>query len=116
MDKGKTGESYHICGPVHSFIEAFKLAEQITGLPAPRLYASPQLLKLSAALMSVVERVVDVPETYTAEGLRVIAGVTYIASHEKARQELGYLPRSLEDGLRETLEHEMKLLEIAPRA
>jgi nucleoside-diphosphate-sugar epimerase len=49
----------------------------------------------------------------TAEGLRVLAGVTYFGSNAKARRELGYAPRSLADGLRVTLEHEMRELGIS---
>ena len=63
-----------------------------------------------AATMSVVEKVVPVPEEYTAEYLRVSAGVTYIGSNAKARRELGYNPRPLEEGLTGTLQHEMRLL------
>ena len=45
-----------------------------------------------------------------AESLRVLAGVTYLGSNAKARRELGYAPRPLKEGLRETLAHEMSLL------
>ncbi len=38
------------------------------------------------------------------------AGVTYLGTNAKAVRELGYDPRSLEDGLPETLRHEMQLL------
>jgi nucleoside-diphosphate-sugar epimerase len=37
------------------------------------------------------------------ELIAVSDGVSYWMSDEKARQELGFAPRSLEDGLRETL-------------
>jgi nucleoside-diphosphate-sugar epimerase len=33
-----------------------------------------------------------------------------MGSNAKARRELGYGPRALKDGLRETLAHEMRLL------
>jgi nucleoside-diphosphate-sugar epimerase len=36
-------------------------------------------------------------------------GVTFWASHEKASRELGYEPRGLEQGLRDTLEAEGRL-------
>jgi hypothetical protein len=36
-------------------------------------------------------------------------GVTFWAKHDKAMAELGYSPRGLETGLRETLEAEGKL-------
>jgi nucleoside-diphosphate-sugar epimerase len=66
-------------------------------------------------MMGAVERAAPVPVTYTAGYLRVSAGVTYIGSNAKARRELGYDPRPLEGGLRETLLHEMALLGMTPR-
>jgi hypothetical protein len=36
-------------------------------------------------------------------------GVTFWASHEKATGELGYAPRGLEEGLRQTLEAEGRI-------
>ena len=70
----------------------------------------PGLLKAMAAIMGVVERAVPVPADYSAEYLRINAGVTYIGDNAKARRELGYNPRSLKEGLTETLYHEMRLL------
>jgi len=91
-------------------LELMKLAQQITGVPAPRIRVPPAMLKATSGLMSVVEKIVPVPETYTAEYLRVNAGVTYLGTNAKAVRELGYNPRSLEEGLPETLHHEMQLL------
>lgn len=107
MEKGRIGESYHIPGEPYALADALRLAEEITGIPAPRV-VSPKMM----AVISVLARPFDrfLPESYTSEGLRVIAGVTYLGSNAKARRELGYDPRPLRDGLRETLEHEMKLL------
>jgi nucleoside-diphosphate-sugar epimerase len=36
MEKGVPGQSYIIAGPRHTFVDAIKLAQQITGVPAPR--------------------------------------------------------------------------------
>jgi nucleoside-diphosphate-sugar epimerase len=110
MDKGKAGESYIIAGPTHTLIEGMELAEQITGIPAPRLRVPPVMLKGMSSLIGVVEKVVSVPEDYSAEYLRVSAGVTYIGNNAKARRELGYNPRPLREGLTETLQHEMRVL------
>ena len=114
MEAGRPGESYHINGPVHTIVEAFQMAEAITGIPAPKLHVPPAALRLGAALVRFIEPWVDLPPNYTAEGLRASAGVTYIASNAKARRELSYNPRPLAEGLRETLEHELGLLEIQP--
>ena len=110
MEHGRPGENYFICGPVHSFIEVLKLAEQITGVPAPARTAPPWLMKTSSALMSVVERVVSVPDDYSSEYLRVTAGVTYLGSNAKAKKDLGWQPRSLKEGLADALYYEMELL------
>ena len=118
MEKGKPGESYVICGPAHTLADALALAEVITGVPAPRVQAPAGTLRALSGLMAALERVVTlpVPETYTSEGLRVVAGVTYLGNNNKARRELGFSARPLEEGLRETLLHEMRLLGIKRNA
>ena len=100
MEKGVPGETYILAGPPHSLIEAFQIAERITGIRAPRLNVSPRLLRFMARLAR-------------SERLRVGAGVTYLGSNAKARRVLGYEPRPLEAGLRETLAYEMRLLGMA---
>lgn len=115
MEKGRVGESYIIAGPRHTLIEALEIAERLTGIPAPRLHPPAGAMQALSRVMGVVEKLVPLPESYTAEGLRSISGVTYLGSNAKARRELGYAPRPLEEGLRETLDHEMRLLGIEPR-
>jgi nucleoside-diphosphate-sugar epimerase len=110
MEKGKTGESYIIAGQPSTLEDALLLAERSTGVPAPRMRATPSLLKALAGVMSVVEKVVQVPDDYSAEYLRISAGLTYLGNNAKARRELGYNPRPLKEGLAETLYHEMRLL------
>jgi dihydroflavonol-4-reductase len=117
MEQGTAGESYIICGPSHALTEVFVEAERITGIPAGRLRPSPGLLRGASRVMGLVERIAPgrLPPHLTAEGLRVLAGVTYLGNNAKARAELGYAPRPLAEGLRETLEHERRLLEKPPR-
>jgi nucleoside-diphosphate-sugar epimerase len=86
------------------------MAEQITGVPAPRIRVPPEMLKLTAVLVGLVETILPVPDTYSSEYLRVSAGATYIGDNSKARRAFGYNPRPLRDGLRDTLLHEMRLL------
>jgi nucleoside-diphosphate-sugar epimerase len=115
MEKGTPGENYIIAGPPHTLIEAMALAEQITGVRPPALRATPGMMRLSAGLMGLLEKVVSVPETFASETLRVTAGVTYIGSNAKARRDLGYRPRPLAEGLPEVLRHEMTLLGMTPK-
>ena len=115
MEKGQPGRNYFICGPVHTLEEALDIARSITGIRPPRLRVGPSVLRAMAAGMAVVEKVVPLPPSYTSEGLRIVAGVTYIGSNARARNELGWRPRPLRDGLMETLRHEMRLLGMAPQ-
>jgi len=110
MDKGRAGESYIIAGPVHTLVDALALAERITGIPAPRWHPGPAAMRVMGQVMSLVGAVVPLPETFTGEMLRGMAGATYIGSNAKARRDLGYDPRTLEAGLRETLASDMERL------
>ena len=53
--------------PVYTLEEALAIAEDITGIPAPRLRASPGVLRAMSAVMTPIEKVVPVPPAYTAE-------------------------------------------------
>jgi nucleoside-diphosphate-sugar epimerase len=110
MEQGKVGESYIIAGPKYSFVEVFALAEQISGVRAPRLHPAPWMMKAMAAMIALLGTIFPLPEPYSAEGIRSSAGVSYLGTNEKARRELGYAPRTLEQGLPETLEYEMQQL------
>jgi nucleoside-diphosphate-sugar epimerase len=107
MEKGKIGESYIVAGEPYKLADVFRLASEMTGKRAP-IVAPAQLIKI----MSMLVRPLDsfLPPSYTSEGLRVIAGVTYLGDNTKARRELGYRPRAFREGWGETLLHEMKLL------
>jgi len=115
MERGRAGESYIIAGEPRTLIEVLQLAGRITGIPAPRIHPAPGLVRAMAAVMAAVGTVVPLPETYTAEALRGMAGATYIGDNAKARRELGFDPRPLADGLRETLLYEMAQLGMAPK-
>jgi nucleoside-diphosphate-sugar epimerase len=110
MEQGKVGESYIIAGPKYSMVDAFTLAEQISGVPAPRLHPAPWMMKAMGAMIALFGAVLPLPESYSAESIRGSAGVSYLGSNEKARRELGYAPRTLEQGLAETLEYEIQQL------
>lgn len=109
LEKGKPGRSYFLAGPVHTLVEGIQIASAITGIPAPRRTLPPALLRASSLIMGLVERIVPVPPEFTAEGLRVLAGTTYIGSNRRAKEELGWTPRPLREGLEETLREIQKL-------
>jgi len=109
MQKGKAGENYNICGPTYTLVNGLEVAKEITGVRLP-MAVPAGMIRAMSAMMSVLDKFIPVPESYTGEGLRIIAGVTYIGTNAKAKRDLGYDPRPLKVGLTETLKHEMKLL------
>lgn len=110
MDRGRPGESYLLTGPAHTFEEFIATAARLSGRRPPGLHFGPRVLRAAARLTGVLERF-DVRGPFPAELLRVMAGTTWIGSSEKATRELGFAPRSIEEGLAPTIEHELRLLD-----
>lgn len=100
-EKGKAGESYILAGPALSLGEAFNLWADVTGLPAPKVRIPAALVRPLAPLAGAVQSVVPLPDLFGAESFRIV-GSTYMASGAKARAELGWQTRPLQDGLAET--------------
>ena len=61
-------------------------------------------------LMTLVGRFTTLTPAWTPEALRVVAGTTYLGSNEKAVRELGFTARPLEEGMAQTIEHELRAL------
>ena len=110
MEKGKPGESYIITGPRHTFEYAFDLAASIAKVRAPLFHPGPHMMRAMAGVMGVAERFLTLPSALTPEALRVLAGTTYLGANDKAVRELGFSPRPLEEGMAQTLEHELRVL------
>lgn len=91
MERGTPGDSYIIAGPPHTLAEALTIAEDVTGIPAPRR-------RIPGLLVDLLGRVPG----DAAESLRAL-GATYLGSNAKARRELGFEPRCLPDGFAEVL-------------
>lgn len=112
MEKGKIGENYHICGEPYKIVDAYKLASQVSGKRAP-MTVPYQAMKVMSVMMKPFDSIL--PESlssYSSEGLRVVAGVTYLGDNSKAKRELGFNPRPVSEGWVETVKHEMKLLRM----
>jgi dihydroflavonol-4-reductase len=100
-DKGMTGETYILGGEISTVRELVAKVAMLTGRKVPRLTIPGPVVKLALPFGPLVGRFFGAPNL--REGIRSIDGTTYWATHEKARRELGYSPRDLETGLRETL-------------
>lgn len=109
MEKGRAGQNYIVCGDTRPLVDAIKMACEAGHARMP-LVVPPAMVKMLSGVMGVVEKIVPVPDSYTSEGLREIAGTTYIGDNSKARRELGYDPRPLEAGWPQTVLREKELL------
>jgi len=105
MEKGVPGQSYIIGGLPYTMEKAYELAEKITGIRTPKMRPAPKTMKFLSTLMKLIGAVLPLLPTYSAEALRVVAGVTYLGDNSKAKDDLGYNVRPLEEGLRGTLEY-----------
>lgn len=98
MQFGRPGEAYIIGGPAHTVREALVTATRAAGRkrqPIP----IPSWLAAGAGAVVRAAGVVVPPLRPIADRLRIAAGVTYLGDDSKAREELGFSPRSLADGL-----------------
>ena len=112
LDKGRPGEAYVISGPVTTMREAIEVVGGIAGRKPPKRAMPTGLLKALTPIGPLVGKVMGQPPNLR-ELISSADGVTFWASYDKAREELGYEPRGLEQGLRETLEAEGRIAAAA---
>jgi nucleoside-diphosphate-sugar epimerase len=99
-DRGRIGESYVLAAEPTTLGAMIETVARLTGRRPPRLSLPTPLLKLAVPLGPLIGRTMG-----TGPNLRELIsasdGVTYWASDAKARRELGWQPRGLEEGLRD---------------
>ncbi len=108
LDKGKVGESYVLGGQITTMRELIETLATVTDRKAPKRAMPTPLLKALRPVGPVVGKVMGQPPNLS-ELISSADGVTFWAKHDKAMAELGYSPRGLEQGLRDTLAAEGKL-------
>ncbi len=101
-DKGRIGESYNLAGQKSTMGELVEKTAILSGRKPPRITMPAFLMKLAIPIGPIVGRVMGFPPNL-AELIRTSDGVTFWMTDEKARQELGFSPRDLDSGLRQTL-------------
>jgi nucleoside-diphosphate-sugar epimerase len=102
MEKGNPGETYIISGPCHTYRQGIKKLKQVTGRKLHVIWIPPWMLKGMSKPVALLEKVLPLPVSFSSEAMRVTAGTTYFGDNSKAKRELGYSPRSLEQGLKDT--------------
>jgi dihydroflavonol-4-reductase len=101
-DHGEVGQSYVLAGERTTMGEIVDKVAEIAGRKPPAMTLPTGMIKLGAPFGPVLGPLMGFPPNMR-ELITVSDGVTMWASDEKARRELGFKPRSLDTGLRETL-------------
>jgi len=103
VDKARVGETFVLSGPVTTMREAIETVASASGRKPPKHAMPVPLLRAMTPIGPLVGKLFGQPPNLR-ELISSADGVTFWASHEKASRELGYAPRGMEEGLRQTLE------------
>jgi len=108
LDKGEVGESYVLGDEITTMRGLMDATARVAGKHAPRANIPTSLMKVAAPLGPVIGKLMGQPPNMR-ELISSSDGVTFWAKQDKAVAELGFAPRGLETGLRETFEAEGRL-------
>ena len=97
FERGRIGERYNLSGPESSLGEAEAIAARLGGHRLPWLRIPDRLLRALAPLGPLVG------QPNLRELVATSSGITFLFSSAKAKAELGFAPRDVETGLRDTL-------------
>jgi nucleoside-diphosphate-sugar epimerase len=95
-ERGTDGDEHILAGACVTVREWLTLAATLAGRPPPRLWLPDMLVRGAAAAARTASPRVS-------EALAMSRGRGWAFRADKARRDLGWTPRSLEDGLRETM-------------
>jgi dihydroflavonol-4-reductase len=101
-DKGRPGEAYVLGGEQTTLGEVIRKAAETGGRKPPRMKMPTGVLKAMVPIAPVVTKAMGVGPNLR-ELISASDGVTYWATDAKARRDLGYAPRDLDTGLRQTI-------------
>jgi dihydroflavonol-4-reductase len=106
-ERGKIGEAYILAGPTVTWKQIFEEFEKITGIPGPKVWLPGWTIPPTQALMGVFEGL-GMHMAFAAESLGSLNNYTYWGKADKAKRELGWTSRPLQETFRDMLEYEMK--------
>ncbi len=107
MEKGQSSESYILAGPALTYQETTEAWQKITGIPAPKVWLPGWVAGGAASMTRLLERTLNLKMTFSSEALDTLNDYTFFASAEKAKRELGWQPRPVEQLFKEVLDYEM---------
>jgi nucleoside-diphosphate-sugar epimerase len=113
LDKGRPGESYVLAGPPTTMRDAIGTLAEISGKKTPKHAVPTMLMKAMTPIGPLVGKMMGQPPNLR-ELISSADNVTFWATNEKAATELGFAPRGIEEGIRQTLEEDDRFPSPAP--
>ena len=101
-DQGEIGQSYVLGGEIARMRDLIEKVAELSGRKPPKRELPVAAMKMAIPIGPLVGKAMGFPPNLR-ELIRTSDGVTYWATDDKARRELGYAPRDMDTGLRETL-------------
>jgi dihydroflavonol-4-reductase len=99
IERGKKGEKYLLSGQWRSLKEIATMITHITGRKTTSLMMPFWVAHIGLPFITFYSIIYGVQPLYTGESLHIIKNGSRNISNEKARNELGFSPRNLEDTL-----------------
>jgi dihydroflavonol-4-reductase len=104
MDSGRKGERYILGGQWVSVRDLALILQKVTNKKINKLMVPTSIAKVGVPFIKAYAKIMDQEPLYTYESLRALREVNTKISCLKAETELGYMPRSLDITLRDTMD------------
>lgn len=102
-ERGRRGERYILASDILTLEEVFNRVAEVSGRRPPLFSLPVWMVQSGIPIQRWIAPLFRQGPNFLAEAVRMMDGVTLSFSGEKARRELGWTPRGLDEGLRETV-------------
>lgn len=102
-DRGRSGECYLLTGGYITAMDILKKLHEMTGRKEIKVAFPLWFIRLFIPVASLVAQMRKAKPLFTRSSLRIL-DANAIFSHAKATKELGYIPRKIDDTLRDTVQ------------
>lgn len=109
LERGTPGETYITSGEAVTYKQMHEHWQKLCGIPAAKIWLPAWMVALNQKLLNLNESVgIHLP--INAESLHSMQDYTFWATSDKARREIGWHTRPLDETFREALTYEMQKL------
>ncbi len=103
LEKGRIGERYILGGENLTLRELLEKISKFTGRPSPKIRISPDIILPLAYLVEALARITKKEPFMTVDGVKMSKKKMFF-SIEKAKRELGYMPRPVDKAIKDSID------------